>query len=154
MPHHRAAWRVERVGWAVMALALLGALLGVFGDGPLSQVSDGSSTSLKVEYDRFQRSSAPQMYRFTAHPSVVRQGSLDLRFDQSLIEDMELDSVVPEPASVRAAAGYTHYTFNAEAGKEPLQITFRFRPATFGHRLGTVTAEGVSPVTIDHYIYP
>ena len=154
MPHHRAAWRVERVGWAVMAFALLGALLGVFGDGPLSQASEGSATALKIEYDRFQRSGAPQIYRFTVHPSISREGSVELRLDQSLIEDMELDSIVPEPQSMRSASGHTSFIFAVAPAREPLLIKFRFRPATFGHRSGRINAEGAPPLNIDHYIYP
>lgn len=154
MPHHRAAWRVERIGWVVMALALIGALLGVFGDGPISQAREGSPAALMVDYDRFQRSSAPQMYRFAVHPSLARQGSVNLRFDQSLIDDMELDSVVPEPETVSAAPGYTSFAFKVEPGTKPLRITFRFRPATFGHRSGTIATDGAPPVTVDHYIYP
>lgn len=154
MPHHRAAWRVERVGWTVMALALLGALLGVFGDGPLSRATVGSPSALTVEYDRFQRSSAPQMYRLRVHPSLVRRDSLTLRFNQSLVEDMELDSIVPEPESVRAAPGHTDFVFRVGTGKGPLAITFRFQPATFGRRSGTVRVEGAAPVEIEHYIYP
>lgn len=154
MRHHRAAWRVERVGWALMALALLGALLGLFGDGPMSQTSAGNSAAFEVSYDRFQRSSAPQVYSFAVHPSVVAEGSLYLRFDASLIEGIELDSVVPEPDSVRAASRYTDFVFRVEPGQGPLRITFRFRPATFGHLTGYVTAPGAPPVEINQFIYP
>ena len=103
MRHHRAAWRVERIAWAVIALSLLAAVLGVFGDGPLSSTRAGESTSLSVEYERLLRSAAPTEYRFDASRIVISDGTLRLRFDQALIDDIEIDTVVP-------AVSYTHLT--------------------------------------------
>jgi hypothetical protein len=50
----RRVWRVPRVGWLIIGAAVVAALLGLFGTGPLSRAStDGGG--LTVEYDRFAR---------------------------------------------------------------------------------------------------
>ena len=53
-------WRAQRIGWGVLTVALLAALLGVFGSGPLSHttVSDASGR-LTITYERFARLLAP-----------------------------------------------------------------------------------------------
>ena len=153
MPHHRMAWRVERIGWTMFALAVLAALLGAFGGGPLSRVHAGGG-GLLVEYQRLQRSSAQNEYRFDVASSLARDGRLRLRFDQALLDDMELDSVIPEPAAVIAGKGHTEFVFHAAPEEGDARITFRYRPATFGRRAGTVETPGAPPVEIDQFIYP
>ncbi len=53
-------WTIQRYGWVIIALIVITALLGLFGSGPLSTVTVGtSSTALQLRYDRFVRSQAP-----------------------------------------------------------------------------------------------
>ncbi|QSX78904.1 hypothetical protein [Agrilutibacter solisilvae] len=154
MRHHRAAWRVERVGWAVGALALAATLLGAFGDGPLSHARRGSAGTLEVEYERLVRSSAPTALSIRVDPSVTPSGVLQLRIDQALVDRMEIDSIVPGPERQQAGPGYTQFLFNTAAGTTPAAIEFRFAPATFGKMRGGVSVEGRHRVLIEQYAYP
>lgn len=154
MRHHRRAWRIERVGWAVMALVLAATLLGAFGDGPMSRAQEGSARALSVEYDRLLRSSAPTEYRFQTHPSIANRGALRLRFDRSLVDLMELDSIIPAPEHQEAGPGYTDFIFSLAPGSSSARIDFRFRPATFGRHVGRVSVAGAHPVVIDQFVYP
>jgi hypothetical protein len=155
MPHHRAAWRVERIAWTIGALALIAAMLGLFGYGPMSRTTVGSTDALQIEYDRFQRSSAPNDFALTVNTALARNGELRVRFDQSLVDHVEFDDIVPEPEKVFAGTGYTEFVFNIAPGERaPAHIAFRFRPTTFGHRTGQVTASGAPPLTLDQYVYP
>jgi hypothetical protein len=157
MPHHRAAWRAERIAWVVGSLTLVAAVLGLFGYGLLSPTTVGTRGVLEVRYDRMQRSSAPTEYEFSAGGGLARDGALHLRFDQGLVDAMEIDGIVPEPERVVAGAGHTEFVFNAEAGPArtaPLRIVFRFRPTTFGHVSGRVAAPGAPPVLLDQFVYP
>jgi hypothetical protein len=51
---HQREWRLQRIGWGLLALFLLLALGGLFGDGPLSHSRDASAAG-SVEYERFVR---------------------------------------------------------------------------------------------------
>lgn len=154
MRHHRAAWRAERIGWTIMALLLLGALIGAFGDGPLSRARSGSPQSLSLQYDRLLRASAPSQYRFEAHPSTAPGGELRLRFDRALLEDIELESIVPQPEREEAGPDYTEFIFRTAPGPAPLKIDFRYRPTTFGLHGGRVSVGDAHAVTIDQFVYP
>ena len=153
--HERREWRAERTGWVVMAVLLAAGLLGLLGYGPLSRTQVGTPGTLSVHYDRLQRSSAPTEYRFDIDPSLIRQGELRLRFDQVLLEEIEMRSILPEPKETRSGPGYTEFVFAVDAaGKAPIRVQFQFQPATFGHVRGRVIAEGAAPLVIDQIVYP
>jgi hypothetical protein len=153
--YQRREWRFERIGWGLMALVLLAGLLGLLGYGPLSRTQAGTPGVLTVAYDRLQRSSAPTDYRFEAAPALARDGQLRLRFDNALLEEVEMNSILPEPQEVRSGAGYTEFVFAMDAGAgPPARIQFQFHPATFGHVRGRITADGAAPLDIDQIIFP
>lgn len=77
-----------------------------------------------------------------------------MRFDQSLVDHMELDSIVPAPERQEAGSGYTDFVFRVAATDSPVRIEFRFRPATFGRHTGRVSVAGAHPVVIDQFAYP
>lgn len=153
--HQRHEWRVERIGWVLMAALLVAGLLGLLGYGPLSRAHAGEPGTLTLEYDRLQRSSAPTEYRFEAAPSLVRAGRLRLRFDDALLDEVEMQSIIPEPTEMRSGPGYTEFVFAMDAGKgSPARIQFQFQPATFGHVRGRITADGAAPLVVDQIVYP
>lgn len=152
--HQRREWRIERVGWALMAALLLAGLLGLLGDGPLSRARAGDG-ALTVDYDRLQRAAAPYAYRFEADPSLARDGRLRLRFDDALLEDVELQSVIPEPESVAAGPGYTEFAFEMDAGAgPPAHIAIVYQHRTFGHVAGRITTTGAPPLVVDQFVFP
>jgi hypothetical protein len=153
--YQRREWRIERIGWALMALMLLAGLLGLLGYGPLSRTQVGTPGTLAVAYDRLQRSSAPSNYRFEVAPALARNGQLRLRFDNVLLEEVEMNSILPEPSEVRSGAGYTEFVFAMDAAAgPPARIQFQFHPATFGHVRGRISTDGAAPLLIDQIILP
>ena len=56
MEFQRRSWIVQRIGWAIFALVILLAALGLFGDGILSDTKAGQEEgALWLEYPRFER---------------------------------------------------------------------------------------------------
>lgn len=153
--HQRREWRLERIGWLVMAILLAAGLLGLFGYGALSRSQTGEPGNLSVDYDHLQRASAPSEYRFSVAPSLIHGGKLTLRFDETLLDEVEMQSIIPEPTQVRAGPGYTEFTFAmAPAKGPPERIQFQLQHTTFGHVRGRVTADGAAPLVIDQFVYP
>lgn len=137
-----------------MALVLLATLLGLFGDGILSRAQSGSLQTFSVSYDRLLRSSAPAQYRFRVNPAALDGDSLRLRISQSLVDRMEVESIVPQPTRQIAGPGYTEFVFAVMAGHRIAQVDFRYRPATFGRQRGTASIAGAHPLAIDQFVYP
>lgn len=153
LSHQRREWRLERMGWAVMAVLLAAALLGLLGDGPMGRVrADGPGASL--EYDRLQRAAAPTEYRFAIDPALAVDGRVRLRFDETLLEEVELLSIVPEPEAVATGPGYVEYAFAVHGPGARAPVSFRFQPTTFGRVSGRVTPVGGQPLALDQFVYP
>lgn len=154
MDRHRSAWRLERVSWALMALLLAAAVSGVFGGGPVSHARTGSRT-VELEYDRLLRAAAPTEYRLQVRHDAAREGRLDVRIDQDLVDVMEMDAFVPEPEAVTAGPGYTQFTFRIEAGGDsPAHVVIGFQPTTFGRFRGRILVEGAPALHVSHLVYP
>jgi hypothetical protein len=153
MRHHRAAWRVERVGWALVAAILVATLFGAFGDGPLSRAASGSQ-AFRVEYDRLLRASAPAELKVRAGSAAAQGGLLRLRIARSLVDRMEFDSIVPQPLRQVAGPGYTEFVFPVAGGGGAVDINVRYRPATFGRQSGAVSLVGSDTLLIRQYVFP
>lgn len=155
MHRHRSAWRLEHASWALMALLLVAALLGVFGGGPLSHARTGSAGTVELEYDRLLRAAAPTEYRLEIQPGFAADGRLEVRIDQDLVDAMEIASIVPEPESVTAGPGYTRFSFRIEAGgRSPARVVIGFEPATFGRFSGALSVDDAAPLTVSHFVFP
>ncbi|MGN6328765.1 MAG: hypothetical protein ACTHL5_07480 [Rhodanobacter sp.] len=155
LTYQRREWRFERAGWAVIAMLLLAGLLGLLGYGPLSQTQVGTQGALMMSYDRLQRASAPTEYHFQADASLARNGQLRLRFDDALLDEVEMESILPEPVQTRAGPGYTEFVFAMDGAEgPPARLQFQFKPATFGHVRGRVRTQGAEPLVIDQIILP
>lgn len=136
-----------------MALMLAAALLGVFGDGPVSRTRAGSGQTISVEYDRLLRASAPALYRFHVRPSLAGDGALHLRIDRALLDRMEFESITPQPEHQITGPGYGEFIFRLAPGDRAATIDIRFRPATFGRQQGRVSIDAQT-VVISQYVYP
>jgi hypothetical protein len=153
MRHHRTAWRVERVGWTIVAVLLMASMFGMFGDGPLSRAGAGSG-DFHVEYRRLLRSSAPAEFRFRTNGSAAQGGLIRLRISRSLIDRMEIESIVPQPLRQVAGPGYTEFAFPVMKGPGTIDIIVRYRSATFGRQHGQMSLVGSEMVSIDQFVFP
>ena len=56
VPFQQRAWRYQRLAWGVFGLTLIGALLGLFGQGPLADASIVDATgTVRLDYERLTR---------------------------------------------------------------------------------------------------
>src|SRR5687767_14817323 len=90
----RRMWAAQRAGWLVMALVILGGLLGAFGGRGLlarSQVgTDGDP--LWMEYRRLARHGAPDALTLHVGPGLAepRDSTLGVWFDSSYLRGLEI----------------------------------------------------------------
>jgi len=76
----RRSWSLQRIGWGLIALVLIAALLGLFGHGPLSEATtDDPSLPIRLAYERFGRFGSPLVLRIRVEPAaaIARQVILD-----------------------------------------------------------------------------
>ncbi|HZW10508.1 MAG TPA: hypothetical protein VFF69_11455 [Phycisphaerales bacterium] len=155
LPHERLEWKLERVGWVVMALALLAALAGLLGPGPLSRATAGQDGSpLWVQYNRLARYQAPESLQVHIGPGAARGGTIRVWLSREYVRNMELNNIDPEPESVEVGPERSTYTFNLSDSDQPSILMFRFEANRFGKMPAALGLEGGPQVAFTQFIYP
>lgn len=147
-------WKVQRAGWAAMALVVLAAAVGVFGNGPVADATARSSDgAYEVRYPRLARHRAPSTIRVTIRQGAV-QGEARIAVERSYADGMQIEEVYPEPESVEAGADEFVYTFAAAAEGGAMTVVFAVLYEDIGRNGGTITLEGHPPVRLSQFVYP
>ena len=97
---HRRVWIAQRIGWFLVGLLIIAALLGFFGSGPVSRASV-QGNGLRIEYERFARKQQPTKILFAIY-GARPQSQLELSrayFDSVQIEQITGEiSIIPKRA--------------------------------------------------------
>jgi hypothetical protein len=157
LEHARLEWRFERVGWVVMAVLLVAALLGLLGPGPLSSTTVGEGSALWGEYDRFVRYQAPQVLRLHVRPkgtdSLVR-----LRLSRTFVDRVEMMEVNPEPLHIEADSSHFSYLFArgdaSHTSADSLTFTFKYQPEEFGKMEIEAEVPDLHLLRFNQFVYP
>jgi hypothetical protein len=151
LPFQRRQWVFERVGWAFIALVLLGGLAGAFGEGPLSRKQAGEG-NLKVEYERFVRHGKSTDIEMTVTPG--QSGEAPVSIAREFLSAVQVEHITPEPERVEAGADAITYVFAAPPPATSIEVTFNLRPDELGSREATVRAGEGEPVILKQFTYP
>lgn len=90
---HRKQFTAEQIGWALMALVLLWALVGGFGDGCVSQRQSFSANyNSTLQYDTFGRRDAPMQLRLHLSP----REDFALHLNREFFEGVKLERITPD----------------------------------------------------------
>jgi hypothetical protein len=146
---------VQRVGWGVMGLAVILALLGVFSSGPLSHANVTSTDArLSLQYEQFVRYLAPTVLRVHLRPEANGDRHARLWIDRRYLQGVEVQQVTPQPQRVEAAAERFTYVFALAAGGQPTTVTFHVQLNTTGPLPGRLGLGGGPPLAFSQFVYP
>ncbi|MDB4879350.1 MAG: hypothetical protein JWL60_796 [Gemmatimonadetes bacterium] len=143
-PAQRREWRFERAGWVAILALVAAALAGLFGDGPLSQVSAGSASGgLSVGYERIVRSGRTSTLSVIAGASSGADSIAVIGLDRRYVESMAVVRITPEPVESRATRDRLVYHIRRGVPGGPARVDFFISPSGFGRRrLSVETAAG------------
>ena len=155
MTFQRREWVVQRIGWVVMALVLIAAILGLFGYGVLStaKASDPSG-KLDVQYERFGRIDAAADLQVRIDRSLFEGDRVELWIDRSFIDAQQIDSITPEPIEVEPGELRCTFVFPAPRGDDRAYIVFHLAPQKAGKYYGQVGVPQGQSVMVRHFVYP
>lgn len=159
-PEHVRELRIEaiceRIGWGVVALVLIAALLGLLGPGPLSRMSQTAvDGSLHVDYGLIEHYEAPAELRLGIDLGAADEGAVKLSVSRSFADAITPESVSPIPVAVEAIGDQALYTFkmkDLEQGQG--KIVLRFQHNDFGMLKYDIGLEGRESLRITQYILP
>lgn len=116
----RREWRFQRIGFFVLVLFVVGALLGLFGSGPLSR-AEARTGGLIVKYERLTRVYRDTRLTIEMPPAT----SYELGLDRNSFDRMRIERVHPEPAGIEIGANEVRFRFDPPgAGDGPLTAIF------------------------------
>jgi hypothetical protein len=152
MAFQRATWRTERIGWTVLWLIVVLALLGLFSNGLLSSASvESPAGDLRVTYERFQRSGAPTEIKLEVAPQSERQ--IAIRISRQMLDALTIESITPTPQAERGTANGVEFVFAVEPG-EPLTVDMNVRPDSVGFIAGEIGIAESRPARLNQFTYP
>lgn len=150
----RREWRVERVAWAVGALVILAALLGLLGGpGVLSSATAQSDAgNVLVTYRRFIHMQADSQLSVTIRSAAVQAGEVPMRISTSWLSEVDVLGISPEPVEQRAAGDAVTMLFAASPGAE-LTVSFSFRGISLWRHDVSIRV-GSEIVRFSQFVYP
>lgn len=149
----RREWTVQRVGWAVLVLIVAGALLGLFGNGPLSEAA-AENGPLRVAYDRFERKRAPTELRIRVAGGTAEEDRIELWLAGDFLDRIELQGFSPEPEESRAGADRVVYVFRVDDPTQPAVIDIDYQIDGSGSLPGRLGLVGGPELTFPQFVYP
>jgi len=150
----QARWaRFERIIWILLAIFLLLSLAGVFGRGPVANAEKKASDgSIDVRYERVQRFGTPSVLTVQFPASSIKDGTIHLWADDSLVKPLGTQRVVPQPQSSVIGDGGILYTFPATG--VPASVEFQTQPAVIGPSQLKLRVPGKAEFTATIFVVP
>lgn len=132
----RVTWRVQRIGWVVMAVLVVAALLGISGDGPLAQ-RERSMPHGMVQWPGVTRLGTPtRLVLSTTSPS----DTMVITLSADLLKGMMLDRWIPEPLHSRVTASGIEAVFARVPGDRATVMAL-LSPERIGAQHGKVSVD-------------
>ncbi|HZW40508.1 MAG TPA: hypothetical protein VFF33_14510 [Ignavibacteriaceae bacterium] len=126
-------WRFERIGWVIMSIILLAALLGFLGEGLLSHKSTGDSfTKMQIEYYNIERLETPMTISIYLNNIESTGKMVKLSVSRDYLSRMRVNSILPEPDKTEIDGMFYNYIFNSPKEKTNSLIQFELEPDRIG----------------------
>jgi hypothetical protein len=149
---HQREWRIQRIGWALWAAALLAGFAGLFGSGPLSDAEAvHADASLRVQYDRFWRCNDVSFLRIIA---AAQDGEVRLRISQEYLDRVKVERIVPEPVERVLDDHGATLVFRTAPNVGQATILLYVETRRPGVLNGQIRRTGETSVRFRQYVYP
>jgi hypothetical protein len=151
----RRWWRIQRIGWFILVLLLIGGVVGLFGHGPLSKATlNVPGSDLRICYQRLARRETPTALELRLGKTALASGQLRLRLNQTLVEKMQLKQIVPAPLKAEPLADGVRFIFQTDPSRDSALVYFAENPTTPGFVDAEIAIDDEAPVHFRQFIYP
>lgn len=152
-------WRWERIGWALIAVVVVAAALGLFGGGPISKATATAAqgdVTYEVEYEKWNRMNHVSLLIVRVHAPGAT-GDLNVTFSREMAEITTIRSSSPSAEGGLGPDGIL-YGFPVDDWSAPVTVSMEYIPETVGREapVATLQAGDLAPVRVrmPQFIYP
>ncbi|MEU4363013.1 hypothetical protein [Promicromonospora sp. NPDC023987] len=143
----------QRSGTVLLVLAVVAALAGLFGNGPLSWTErDSGDGVVTVAFERVTHHKADDSVTLAFGPEAVSDGTVTVELTGTWPGGVDVRGISPEPTEQRVAAGGLVLEFAVE-DTDRLEVTVSFRAQEYGPLRGEITVAGRS-VSFSQFVLP
>lgn len=151
----RREWRVERVGWVIIALLVLAGLLGLLGRGPLTEkVAHDANRLASVEYYSIDHAAAASELRVHLEPDVTTADTVRLALNAAYLERIEIESIEPEPSAQELAGDGIVFVFDVAEPGQPVDLSLQYHFIGYGRATGRIAIEGGPQLSFSQFVLP
>jgi hypothetical protein len=147
-------WTVERVGWILMAGVVMLALVGLFGEGPVSSAIQSSQEGFQISYERFDRQMKSSQISLQLPAEAVQEGQIKFWIDRQYLEGVQIEDISPQPESVEVSGKRLVYTVQVTGPGQPVTVKLDVRLQKSGLVEGQAGLEGGDPVSFSQFVFP
>jgi len=147
-------WTLERIGWIAMAVIVLLSLIGLFGDGPISQSTIGEEGGFEFTYGRFARNNSPSEIQVSIPESLIQEGQASFWIDQNYLEGIQIENIFPEPEDTLLYSDRITYTFATGNSAFPFEVKFDITTESIGINNGKAGTANGQQVQFTQVVYP
>jgi hypothetical protein len=155
MDFQRRCWKVQRIGWTIMVLLILGGLFGLFGRGPFSRtLTSDPSIPLSLEYERFGRYQSRLTLSLHVSPGASEDGKVRLWFSQDFLSRVQIQGITPHPDGTELSSSGTTYIFTLAEPNQGGDVIVHGEAQAIGLLSGKVGLSESRSIPFTQWIYP
>lgn len=154
LPFQFQAWQLQRAGWVLLALVLVGASVGLFGHGMLADATiQDASGNVRVDYQRFLRYDQLTRVTLSLAGMANTSGTVRVQFHDRYLQQVTVQNLMPAPAKATRTAQGIEFEFFLDQG-EPAILRFSASVQAMGPVTGLIRIGDRDWVQFTHYVYP
>lgn len=148
----RTEWIAERIGWGVMLLFVVAALVGLLARGPLSARDTCSANgNLCVHFEAVAHADAPEEFVIDVKADQTSE-PLRLAVSRSFLDNVSRIEWTPPPEASSSTGDDVVYEFATHASAQ--RLVLRFRHNSWGRKHLDVRLLDGAAVTVLQYVLP
>lgn len=135
----RREWRWRRVGWAFLFSIVGAALVGLFGDGFLSDAKavssvrgDVRSPVLTADFERFTRVGKSARIAIRLAATAPENGDVEFEVDRRFYDHAQIERITPEPDRVVPGAKTVDLVFASGKLRAGSGVVLDYQPTAAG----------------------
>jgi hypothetical protein len=148
-------WRVQRIGWGVFVVLIIGGLTGLFGSGPLGRATVGSpGEGFAADYDRFARVHASSTLVMQIDRRLSRNDEIGIVLSGDIVRAIEIESTTPpvDGTSLNPAGAVLRFRTDRQPGE--LTVVLYAKPQRAGVLASRIGVHGGPLHEIRQWTYP